>query len=159
MTNNTISLRSLLEKEKLNGTNFLDWFRNLRIVLKQEWKEFVIEEPVLMNQQLMHLELTKTTYSRHSWCRMSYACHHESWALEATRGFGRKWYDQKRFMKGKHVRRGMRPPKLYFNAWWLKDLQWELTSSMMGYIKALVKLSFSLKGWIGNRSYPAIVVE
>ena len=61
MTNNIISLRSLLEKEKLNGTNFLDWFRNLRIVLKQERKEFVIEEPVLMNQQLMHLELTKTS--------------------------------------------------------------------------------------------------
>ncbi|KAK8499447.1 hypothetical protein V6N12_012501 [Hibiscus sabdariffa] len=46
MTNNTISLRSLLEKEKSNGINFLDWFRNLRIVLKQERKEYVIEEPV-----------------------------------------------------------------------------------------------------------------
>ncbi|KAK8662833.1 hypothetical protein V6N13_024720 [Hibiscus sabdariffa] len=46
MTNNTISLRSLLEKEKLNGINFLDWFRNLRIVLKQERKEYVIEEVV-----------------------------------------------------------------------------------------------------------------
>ncbi|KAK8985803.1 hypothetical protein V6N11_021656 [Hibiscus sabdariffa] len=46
MTNNTISLRSLLEKENLNGINFLDWFRNLRIVLKQERKEYVIEEPV-----------------------------------------------------------------------------------------------------------------
>ncbi|KAK9018649.1 hypothetical protein V6N11_001619 [Hibiscus sabdariffa] len=46
MTNNTISLRSLLEKEKLNGINFLDWFRNLRIVLKQERKEYVIEEAV-----------------------------------------------------------------------------------------------------------------
>ncbi|KAK8491394.1 hypothetical protein V6N11_073720 [Hibiscus sabdariffa] len=43
---NTISLRSLLQKEKLNGINFLDWFRNLRIVLKQERKEYVIEEPV-----------------------------------------------------------------------------------------------------------------
>ncbi|KAK8560143.1 hypothetical protein V6N12_012946 [Hibiscus sabdariffa] len=32
--------------EKLNGINFLDWFRNLRIVLKQERKEYVIEEPV-----------------------------------------------------------------------------------------------------------------
>ncbi|KAK8578849.1 hypothetical protein V6N13_142124 [Hibiscus sabdariffa] len=46
MANNTISLRSLLEKEKLNGINFLDWFRNLRIVLKQERKEYVIEEVV-----------------------------------------------------------------------------------------------------------------
>ncbi|KAL4386179.1 hypothetical protein GQ457_09G016860 [Hibiscus cannabinus] len=46
MANNTISLRSLLEKEKLNGINFLDWFRNLRIVLKQEMKEYDIEEAV-----------------------------------------------------------------------------------------------------------------
>ncbi|KAK9003614.1 hypothetical protein V6N11_084253 [Hibiscus sabdariffa] len=46
MANNTISLRSLLEKEKLNGINFLDWFRNLRIVLKQERKEYIIEEAV-----------------------------------------------------------------------------------------------------------------
>ncbi|KAL4325852.1 hypothetical protein GQ457_11G025190 [Hibiscus cannabinus] len=39
-------MRSLLEKEKLNDINFLDWFRNLRIVLKQERKEYVIEEDV-----------------------------------------------------------------------------------------------------------------
>ncbi|KAK8708392.1 hypothetical protein V6N13_059434 [Hibiscus sabdariffa] len=44
MANNTISLRSLLEKEKLNGINFVDWFHNLRIVLKQERKGYVIEE-------------------------------------------------------------------------------------------------------------------
>ncbi|KAA3450189.1 polyprotein [Gossypium australe] len=32
--------------DKLNGLNFLDWFRNLRIVLKQEWKLYVIEQPL-----------------------------------------------------------------------------------------------------------------
>ena len=57
--NNT--LRSLVEKEKLNGTNFLDWFRSLRMVLKEEQKEFSIKESFLLNQLLMHLELTKTT--------------------------------------------------------------------------------------------------
>ncbi|KAK8635314.1 hypothetical protein V6N13_023187 [Hibiscus sabdariffa] len=46
MENINLSLRSLLEKEKLNGINLLDWFQNLRIVLKQERKENVIEEPV-----------------------------------------------------------------------------------------------------------------
>ena len=43
---NTLSLRSVLKKDKLNGLNFLDWFRNLRIVLKQERKLYVIEQPV-----------------------------------------------------------------------------------------------------------------
>ena len=41
-----LSLRSILEKEKLNGTNFLDWERNLRIVLKHEKKEHVIDQPL-----------------------------------------------------------------------------------------------------------------
>ena len=38
MTTNTSNniLRSNLEKEKLSGTNFLDWYRNMRIVLKHD---------------------------------------------------------------------------------------------------------------------------
>jgi hypothetical protein len=35
----------LLEKEKLNGANFMDWYRNLRIVLRQEKTEYVLIEP------------------------------------------------------------------------------------------------------------------
>ncbi|GMJ15158.1 hypothetical protein HRI_005185000 [Hibiscus trionum] len=46
MANNTLSLRSILKKDKLNGINFLDCFRNLRIVLKQEKKKYVIKEPI-----------------------------------------------------------------------------------------------------------------
>ena len=44
--NSTMSLQSVLEKDKLTGTNFLDWFRNLRIVLKQERKLYVLDEPL-----------------------------------------------------------------------------------------------------------------
>ena len=43
-TSNNI-LRSILDKEKLSGTNFLDWHRNLRIVLMHEKKLYAIEEP------------------------------------------------------------------------------------------------------------------
>jgi hypothetical protein len=35
----------LLEKEKLNGANFMDWCRNLRIILRQEKIEYVLSEP------------------------------------------------------------------------------------------------------------------
>jgi hypothetical protein len=38
------NLRSLLEKEKLNRANFMDWYRNLRIVLRQEKTEYVLIE-------------------------------------------------------------------------------------------------------------------
>ena len=45
---NTLSVRSVLEKEKLTGgNNFLDWQRNLRIVLRQERKLHVIDIPPL----------------------------------------------------------------------------------------------------------------
>ena len=42
----SLSLMSILEKEKLNWTNFLDWERNLRIVLKHEKREYVIDQPI-----------------------------------------------------------------------------------------------------------------
>ena len=42
----TFTLRCVLEKEKLNGTNFLDWSQNLRIVLKQERKMFVLDNEI-----------------------------------------------------------------------------------------------------------------
>ena len=41
-----MNLRSMLEKEKLGHSNFLDWHRNLRIVLKQEKKDYVLESQV-----------------------------------------------------------------------------------------------------------------
>ncbi|KAI5387652.1 hypothetical protein KIW84_073656 [Lathyrus oleraceus] len=48
MTTNTSNniLQSILDKEKLSGTNFLDWHRNLRIVLKHDRKLYVLEKPV-----------------------------------------------------------------------------------------------------------------
>ena len=49
MTSNTtptMSLRSILEKDKLNRTNFLDWYRNLRIVLRQERKEYILDQSI-----------------------------------------------------------------------------------------------------------------
>ena len=39
--NNSFNIRSILEMEKLNGKNFLEWQRNLQIVLMQEEKEYV----------------------------------------------------------------------------------------------------------------------
>ncbi|GJZ39029.1 zinc finger, CCHC-type containing protein [Tanacetum coccineum] len=37
-------IKSIIEKEKLNGSNFLDWYRNLRIVLRNEQKLHHLEE-------------------------------------------------------------------------------------------------------------------
>ena len=43
-TTSNISLRVFLEKEKLDGSNFMDWHRQLRIVLRHEGKLHIIEE-------------------------------------------------------------------------------------------------------------------
>ena len=58
--NNT--LRSLLEKEKLNGIK-IPWLVSKieKSSQTRKKKEYAIEEPFLLNQLLMHLELTKTT--------------------------------------------------------------------------------------------------
>ena len=41
------ALRTILEKSKLNGTNFTNWYRNLRIVLKQEKRDHVLDNTLL----------------------------------------------------------------------------------------------------------------
>jgi hypothetical protein len=40
------SLRTILEKDKLNGTNYTDWIHNLIIILKAEKKEEVLDTPL-----------------------------------------------------------------------------------------------------------------
>jgi len=36
-------LRSILQKDKLNGTNYADWIHNLRIILRVEKKEEILD--------------------------------------------------------------------------------------------------------------------
>jgi len=45
-TNQPFTLRSILEKDKLNGTNYVDWICNLRIVLRAEKKEDILDTPL-----------------------------------------------------------------------------------------------------------------
>ena len=64
-TTSNLSLRSILEKDKLNGTNFLDWYRNLRIVLKQERKEYILDQPVPDEPAANAPKAQKDAYSKH----------------------------------------------------------------------------------------------
>ncbi|GJZ53279.1 retrotransposon protein, putative, ty1-copia subclass [Tanacetum coccineum] len=43
---NHSAFRSMFEREKLSGTNFNNWFRQLKLVLRVERKLFVIEQPI-----------------------------------------------------------------------------------------------------------------
>lgn len=73
-SNNTFSLRSVLEKDKLNGTNFLDWHRNLRIVLKQERKMYVLEEPLPEEPDATASRAEKDAYKKHKNDALDVAC-------------------------------------------------------------------------------------
>ena len=44
----SLTIRSIIEKEKLTRLNFLDLFRKLRIVIKIEKKDYILDEPILV---------------------------------------------------------------------------------------------------------------
>ena len=46
MSKSLISLRSILDANKLTGPNYTDWLRNLRIVLTAEKIFYVLNSPV-----------------------------------------------------------------------------------------------------------------
>ena len=72
--NSTMSLRSVLEKDKLTGTNFLNWFRNLRIVLKQERKLYVLDEPLPKEPTDNAPRAEKNAYEKHHNDSIDVAC-------------------------------------------------------------------------------------
>ena len=41
----TLSLRSLLDNDKLRGLNFDSWYRKLKVVLEYEWILYVLIDP------------------------------------------------------------------------------------------------------------------
>jgi hypothetical protein len=71
---NNLSLRSILEKDKLNGTNFLDWYRNLRIVLKHEKKLYVLEEPVPEEPPSTATKAVRDAWVKHADDSVEIAC-------------------------------------------------------------------------------------
>lgn len=64
------AFRSMLEREKLSGPNFNDWFRQLRIVLRAEKKSYILEEqtPVVpgANATTEELAAYSDAYDRHN---------------------------------------------------------------------------------------------
>ncbi|KAJ9541701.1 hypothetical protein OSB04_028207 [Centaurea solstitialis] len=63
---NNLSLRSILEKDKLTGANFLDWEHNLMIVLRHERKWYVLEEPLGEAPPANATANARNAYRKHS---------------------------------------------------------------------------------------------
>ena len=66
-TNKTLnlSLQSILKKDKLTRINFLDWFKNLRTVLKQERKLYIFDQLLPEEPAATTLRAHKDTYKKH----------------------------------------------------------------------------------------------
>ncbi|GJZ10118.1 hypothetical protein Tco_0544877 [Tanacetum coccineum] len=63
-TTNNNSIRSILDKEKLNSSNFLDWYRNLRIVLRNEHKLHHLEEALPKAPPATAIAVVRNAYTR-----------------------------------------------------------------------------------------------
>ncbi|GJY03485.1 hypothetical protein Tco_0369425 [Tanacetum coccineum] len=72
-TNNNL-IRSILDKEKLNGRNFLDWYRNLRIVLRNEQKLHHLEEALPEAPPAIATVAVRNAYTRKVAKQQEVAC-------------------------------------------------------------------------------------
>ncbi|GJX96193.1 hypothetical protein Tco_0351991 [Tanacetum coccineum] len=73
-TTNNNSIRSILEEEKLNGSKFLDWYRNLRIVLRNEQKLYHLEEALPKAPPATATAAVRNAYTRRVAKQQEVAC-------------------------------------------------------------------------------------
>ena len=66
ITTHSASLKSILDRERLNENNFLDWERTLQIVLKHDRKEYVINSAIPPVPTAATTRSTRDVYTQHS---------------------------------------------------------------------------------------------
>ena len=60
-----VNLRSILDANKLIGTNFMDWLRNLRIVLRAKKIAYVLDAPLLVFPSVDAFVRVQIAYQKH----------------------------------------------------------------------------------------------
>ena len=58
----SLSFRGILDTNKLTGPNYVDWLKNLRIVLTQENVSYILDTPTLDSLGKDASEEERTTY-------------------------------------------------------------------------------------------------
>jgi hypothetical protein len=134
----------LLDNEKPNEANFLDWYHNLRIVLRQEKTEYVLSEPY--PEDLPTASSAADRRAHEEWCDDAYTM------IQGLHGMFENQARDKRYNISKAL-------------FVCKLVEGSLVSShvvkMMGYIETLVMLGCKLKDdltltWFSNRSLRAM---
>ena len=60
-----VNLRSILDANKLTGTNFMDWVKNLRIVLRTEKIAYVLDTPLPVSPSVDASIEDQIAYQKH----------------------------------------------------------------------------------------------
>ena len=60
-----MNLRSIMDADKLNGPNFLDWIKNMRIVLQREKIAYVLVDPLPHSPIVDAFERVQRAYQKH----------------------------------------------------------------------------------------------
>ena len=60
-----VNVQTVMDEKILIGPNFLDWLKNLRIVLKEEKIAYVITEPITGSPTADALENVQRAYKKH----------------------------------------------------------------------------------------------
>ena len=60
-----VNLRAILDANKLTGANFLDWLRNLGIVLKAERITYVLDGPLPISPVVDASDEDQKAYQKH----------------------------------------------------------------------------------------------
>ena len=61
----TVNLRSILDTNKLTGAKFMEWLRNLRIVLKVKRIGCVLDDPLLESSAVDASDEYHNAYQKH----------------------------------------------------------------------------------------------
>ena len=60
-----LNLHSILESNKLTGPNYIDWLRNIKIILRSEKLTYVITEPVPPEPAANATQAQRNAYRKH----------------------------------------------------------------------------------------------
>ena len=122
----SMSMQSILEKDKLTGANFLDWHRNLRIVLKQERKLYVLDDALPEEEPASNAsKAQKDAYNKHLNDSIDVTC----LMLACMNSDLQKKFEEMDAFMNKQGKRGSTPSKPSSTASWLRVAQLALMFS------------------------------
>ncbi|KAK8951727.1 hypothetical protein KSP39_PZI004223 [Platanthera zijinensis] len=151
VSHSTLSLRTILEKDKLSGTNYMDWYRNLRIVLRQERKLYVLEEEAPEVPTENSSRADKDTYKKYTDDALDVEClmlaTMNSELQKQHENMGCKEIDEhlKKMFQGQARQERFDVTKALFQCkMGVRDSVGTHVLKMIGYIENLERLSFPL---------------